>query len=65
MVNFERLCDKIPLMFSYREKTANQEFNPCFISMQMINNSVFLYNGVYKFQLMLILPDKYNERTEF
>ena len=65
MVNFERLCDKIPLMFSYREKTANQEFNPCFISMQMINSSVFLYNGVYKFQLMLILPDKYNERTDF
>ena len=65
MVNFERLCDKIPLMFSYREKTANQEFNPCFRSMQMINNSVFLYNGVYKFQLMLILPDKYNERTDF
>ena len=65
MVYFEHLCEKIPLMFSYQEKTASQEFNPCFISMQMINNSVFLYNGGYKFQLILILPDEFNEKNDF
>ena len=31
----------------------------------IVNNSGFLYCGGNKFQLMLILPDEFNKRTEF
>ena len=31
----------------------------------MINSSGFLYNGGNKFQLILILPDEFNKRTDF
>ena len=31
----------------------------------IIDNSGLLYSGGNKFQLMLILPDEYNKRTDF
>ena len=44
---------------------STQELGVCFRWMFMINSTGFPYNCGNKFQLMLLLSDEFNKRTDF